>query len=410
MEGSGLESAGGNNVDKNSIDSNLGNHPNPVVVSTSIGSIPYRKVKDKIKEEDQDKNEAVSFIEYSQKYCIGFIDMINSTKETAKIRDPRKLRKFYTLFLNTMASVIDEFNGKIVKNSGDNLFFYFPKTSDPEDESAFYECLECGIEMVESKPLLEDRLLAESLLPIGYRISMDYGQVEIAISVHSKAVDLFGSVINECAKMNYLSSSTSFIIGENLYNKLSKAHFYNSYNFDEIKENHKDAQIVRAYRVSKEENSEHRTRAERHQTQDTKRQLSKTIDNRDYNVMIIDDDEDILFTFQAILRREGYNVNSFSRPIDAFKHFTENKATHYDLILLDIRMPGLSGIQLYYRIKAVNPYANILFISALEVVEELIDALPGLRIEDVLKKPIEIKEFLEKVRSKVNVGSQGMQI
>ncbi|MDQ4072961.1 MAG: response regulator [Thermoproteota archaeon] len=410
MEKSGLGSSRGSTIDKSSLDPNNHGYSSSALAGTSNGSIPYLKVKDKLKEENQDKKETVSFIEYSQRYCIGFIDIINSTIETAKIRDPKKLRMFYTLFLNTMAAVIDEFNGKIIKNSGDNLFFYFPKTSDPENEPAFHECLECGTEMVESKSLLEGRLLEESLPPIGYRISMDYGEVEIAISVDSKAVDLFGSVVNECAKMNYLLSSTSFIIGESLYNKSITAYFSKSYRFNEIKEYQNKKHTGKAYRVMKEKYSEHEPTLKNFPTQDAERQFTKRGNNSNHNVMIIDDDEDILYTFQAILKGEGYNVDAFSRSTDAFKHFTENKAGHYDLILLDIRMPGLSGIQLYYRIKAVNPYANILFISALEVVEELVDALPGLSIKDILKKPIESKEFLEKVRSKINVDSHGMQL
>ncbi len=50
----------------------------------------------------ESNQEQINFINFTQQYCIGFIDIINSTQETAKIKDPKKLRKYYSLFLNSM--------------------------------------------------------------------------------------------------------------------------------------------------------------------------------------------------------------------------------------------------------------------------------------------------------------------
>jgi hypothetical protein len=66
----------------------------------------------------------MKFINYTQQYCIGIIDIVNSTNETLKISSPPKSRKYYSLFLNTMSSVINSCNGKVIKNIGDSLFFY----------------------------------------------------------------------------------------------------------------------------------------------------------------------------------------------------------------------------------------------------------------------------------------------
>ena len=75
----------------------------------------------------ESNQEQINFINFTQQYCIGFIDIINSTQETAKIKDPKKLRKYYSLFLNSMSTILTQYHGKIIKNSGDNLFFYFEK-------------------------------------------------------------------------------------------------------------------------------------------------------------------------------------------------------------------------------------------------------------------------------------------
>ena len=164
-----------------------------------------------------DDNDQIKFINYTQQYCIGIIDIVNSTNETSKISSPSKLRKYYSLFLNTMSSVINNCNGKVIKNIGDSLFFYFPKTCDETNEPAFHEVFECGMRMLSSSSILDSQLCENELQPINYRICMDYGEVEIAMSDNSNEVDLFGSVINECSKMNNFVSSKELWIGEKLY-------------------------------------------------------------------------------------------------------------------------------------------------------------------------------------------------
>src|SRR5215469_7126228 len=86
------------------------------------------------------------------------------------------------------------------------------------------------------------------------------------------------------------------------------------------------------------------------------------------NILLIDDEEDILFTFKEGLTSEGYNVEAFVDPTEAFTHFVNVSPSHYNLTILDIRMPGLNGLQLYYRLKAINRNIKILFVSALDAV------------------------------------------
>ena len=112
----------------------------------------------------ESNQEQINFINFTQHYCIGFIDIINSTQETAKIKDPKKLRKYYSLFLNSMSAILNQYNGKVVKNSGDNLFFYFPKTSNLRNQQALQDVFDCSTSMIKScKPLNQE--LAEEDLP-----------------------------------------------------------------------------------------------------------------------------------------------------------------------------------------------------------------------------------------------------
>ena len=110
--------------------------------------------------------------------------------------------------------------------------------------------------------------------------------------------------------------------------------------------------------------------------------------NSSFNILIIDDDKDILFTFNAILEGEGYKITSFSDPNKALDHFSHVSPYHYDLIIMDIHMPGLNGIQLYSKIKVMNPDIKVFFLSALDAVEELLSIFPDLKPNEIMKKPI----------------------
>ncbi|HEX5187349.1 MAG TPA: hypothetical protein VMS35_07635 [Nitrososphaeraceae archaeon] len=116
-------------------------------------------------------NDQINFINYTQYYFVGIIDIINSTEETSKLTNLNKLRKYYSLFLNTMSSIISSCNGKIVKNVGDNLFYYFPRTSDEINESAFHDVFECGMRMFSSREIL-DRQLSKHML--FYQLTIEF--------------------------------------------------------------------------------------------------------------------------------------------------------------------------------------------------------------------------------------------
>ena len=359
-----------------------------------------------------DDIDQIKFINYTQQYCIGIIDIVNSTNETSKISSPPKLRKYYSLFLNTMSSVINNYNGKVIKNIGDSLFFYFPKTCDENNEPAFQEVFECGMRMLSSSSILDSQLYENELQPINYRICMDYGEVEIAMSDNSNEVDLFGSVINECSKMNNFVYSKELWIGEKLYHRVSKSQFINNYAIHKVNLQNNGFNNIKSaknfdylYSVSLlDEIQRNKTILDYRERQNTvnKNNSLKPIVNTTINVLIIDDEEDILYTFTTLLNRQGYKVKAFSNSIEAFTHFTEKSPYFYNLILMDIRMPGINGIQLYHKLRAINPYAKILLISALDVVHELIESVPGINTKEIVRKPIEAEDFILKIKSIIN--------
>src|SRR5919112_5175998 len=126
---------------------------------------------------------------------------------------------------------------------------------------------------------------------------------------------------------------------------------------------------------------------------------NKLIDNSLFKILLIDDDEDILFTFTSIIEGEGYKTKSISNPVQALNYFSQIDPYYYDLIVMDVRMPGMNGIQLYSKIKIMNPDIKVLFLSALDAVEELLSIFPEVKPSEIIRKPIESKELVLKINT-----------
>ncbi|MGB8171195.1 MAG: response regulator, partial [Nitrososphaeraceae archaeon] len=69
--------------------------------------------------------------------------------------------------------------------------------------------------------------------------------------------------------------------------------------------------------------------------------------------------------------------------------------------ILDIRMPKLNGIQLFYRLKSITSNVKIIFLSALDAAEELVSILPGISHDDIIKKPVLREELVTRLRVKL---------
>lgn len=73
--------------------------------------------------------------------------MADSIGFTFQIKDAEKIRKYYSIFINTMAAIARSFGASIIKNTGTSLVYFFPKTADDYNRSAFRDAIECGITM-----------------------------------------------------------------------------------------------------------------------------------------------------------------------------------------------------------------------------------------------------------------------
>ena len=96
------------------------------------------------------------------------------------------------------------------------------------------------------------------------------------------------------------------------------------------------------------------------------------------SIMIVDDEPDVLLTYESFLSNAGFNVSTFEEPYKALAEYTSNPRL-YDLIILDIRMENLNGLQLYQCMKAINPASKLIFASALDAAKELTSILPDIQ-------------------------------
>jgi DNA-binding response OmpR family regulator len=75
-----------------------------------------------------------------------------------------------------------------------------------------------------------------------------------------------------------------------------------------------------------------------------------------------------------------------------------NHHSFYDLVILDVRMAGINGLQLYQRFKNINDKTKIVFLTALDAVEEIATIFPELTRENILQKPISNTEFIRRIK------------
>lgn len=124
--------------------------------------------------------------------------------------------------------------------------------------------------------------------------------------------------------------------------------------------------------------------------------------NQNPSIMVVDDEPDVLLTYESFLSNAGFNVSTFEEPYKALAEFTSNPRL-YDLIILDIRMENLNGLQLYQCMKAINPTSKLLFASALDAAKELTSILPDIQSQDIIKKPVDRENFIKTVKIALGV-------
>ena len=124
-------------------------------------------------------------------------------------------------------------------------------------------------------------------------------------------------------------------------------------------------------------------------------------------VSVVDDDVSTATFFHEALRQniDGVSVFSFIDPIMAFEHFTENKE-NYALVISDLRMPGLNGLELLKKVKTSNPKVRTILMSAYNFEEEELyqQYMREAVINSTIEKPVTMNRLYQRVRDQLDVN------
>ena len=107
------------------------------------------------------------------------------------------------------------------------------------------------------------------------------------------------------------------------------------------------------------------------------------------NVLVVDDDQSVRSMLSFVLGKDGYQVEEAHSGADALRKL---KGRSYDLVISDIRMPDLNGIELLKKIKTHDPELPVIMITAYAATHDAIEAMK-LGAEDYVTKPFNLEEL-----------------
>jgi two-component system, OmpR family, response regulator ChvI len=384
----------------------------------------------------------------SGNYCVCFADIVGSTITISKINDGKDRAKYYAIFLNYVSAVARQFGGKIIKNAGDGLFWCFPETQDYTSYQVIERAIDCCMTLTETHTIINNLMLQEGLPCVDYRVSADYGRLEVALTKTSVGDDFFGPTMNMCVKINSKAPLNGLVVGGDLYEMIRHFPLHSAYHFNEVKKGGQDTfGVSKPYPVfsikrkikdteeyyhhqlpdflektssyviaAKANNPCNNSRGfgyestgeseEQHKQEGESHVLKSHENNRRANIMIIDDEPDALLSLKAFLENKPYSVEVFNSGREALQKFALLGSSHYNLVITDVRMPDMNGLQLYNSLKAINRNVRVIFVTALDIAQELISILPGLKEKDVIRKPISRSEFIQIVEKSTAQSEQ----
>ena len=112
-------------------------------------------------------------------------------------------------------------------------------------------------------------------------------------------------------------------------------------------------------------------------------------------IMLIDNEEGLCRMMEAVLLDNGFVVKAFTRSFEAVEQFEPGQ---WDLVVTDVKMPGLDGLEVLQRIKARSPETPVIMITAFATVEMSIQALRR-GAYDMLTKPFEPEELIYRIKN-----------
>jgi len=109
-------------------------------------------------------------------------------------------------------------------------------------------------------------------------------------------------------------------------------------------------------------------------------------------IMVVDDNEFSALSLKIMLDPAGHKTEIFKDPLRALEHYKQH---HYDVVVSDFYMPGLSGLELVEKIKELDPLASLTLVSG----ENLSKRHENFNSIKIFKKPFDVQEFMQYIDS-----------
>ncbi len=118
-------------------------------------------------------------------------------------------------------------------------------------------------------------------------------------------------------------------------------------------------------------------------------------------ILLVDDEIDVLESVRSGLQLKGFDVDAFSDPVEALRRFRRGV---YEMALLDVRMPGMNGFELYREIMRRDGEVRVKFFTAFEEYrDEFRKAFPELDERRFIRKPTPLSKLAQMITAEANV-------
>jgi DNA-binding response OmpR family regulator len=112
-------------------------------------------------------------------------------------------------------------------------------------------------------------------------------------------------------------------------------------------------------------------------------------------ILVVDDEQDVADVIKIGLQRRGFSVDVYYDPIKAVANFRPGE---YDLLISDIKMPGMNGFEMVFEMKKQDNALQVIFLTGyVDLMQEVNKLFSKLDIREVIQKPIGIQELVNKI-------------
>ncbi|MBN2372772.1 response regulator [bacterium] len=125
--------------------------------------------------------------------------------------------------------------------------------------------------------------------------------------------------------------------------------------------------------------------------------MKKRLENKDINILIVDDDKGVRSFIERALKSQGFNIDIAE---DGYEGFEKSIKNHFHIILMDIKMPNMNGIEAIEAIRQVDPRQLIIIISAY-IDSKNVQRAKEFGVYKLIEKPFEFGVLMEALESAI---------